>query len=190
MVVCRKPIPTTLKAGNLRTHISRCQVCMKRVQSQRCLWSVCSSFMNKLRNIWCYFYEKPWKKNMYRKLHVSTFPRSQQRKTEIYRHICFLQCALLTLHHCVFNERHLFTLALSISISKQATTLTKSLHELDAIPFRPSYVFLSLFIMPLSNIKCKYPVYFCLFYNQLSLTLKIIFCTSLQASLSVSTLFE
>lgn len=26
-----KPVPTTLKAGNLRTHISRCQVCMKRV---------------------------------------------------------------------------------------------------------------------------------------------------------------
>lgn len=26
----RKPVPTTLKAGNLRTHISRCQVCMKR----------------------------------------------------------------------------------------------------------------------------------------------------------------
>lgn len=26
----RKPVPTTLKAGSLRTHISRCQVCMKR----------------------------------------------------------------------------------------------------------------------------------------------------------------
>lgn len=25
-----KPVPTTLKAGSLRTHISRCQVCMKR----------------------------------------------------------------------------------------------------------------------------------------------------------------
>ena len=27
---CRKPTPSTLKAGELRTHVSRCQVCMRR----------------------------------------------------------------------------------------------------------------------------------------------------------------
>ena len=26
----RKPTPSTLKAGELRTHVSRCQVCMRR----------------------------------------------------------------------------------------------------------------------------------------------------------------
>lgn len=30
LLIYRKPVPTTLKAGNLQTHISRCQVCMKR----------------------------------------------------------------------------------------------------------------------------------------------------------------
>lgn len=30
-VLCsRKPTPSTLKAGELRTHVSRCQVCMRR----------------------------------------------------------------------------------------------------------------------------------------------------------------
>lgn len=44
-------------------------------QSQHYIWSVCSSFMNK--NMWCYFYEKPWKNVKYRKY---TLSRSQQWK--------------------------------------------------------------------------------------------------------------